>query len=256
MNAPPRPRRGPPPRVLIVLHQERSTPGRIGRVLLEQGAELDIRRPPLGDPLPDTLAEHAGVVIFGGPMSANDGDDFIAREIDLCGLALRQETPFLGVCLGAQMLARQLGARVAAHPEGRAEIGYYRLRPTETGLARLGADTPRMVYHWHREGFDLPAGAELLTEGEEHFPVQAMRVGPSAYGLQFHPEVTYAMMCRWTTRAHARLELPGAHPREAHLEGWRLHDAAVARWLDGFLRRWLAAPPPGQAQASFAAAGP
>ena len=112
-----------------------------------------------------------------------------------------------------------------------------------------------MVYHWHREGFDLPAGAELLAEGEEHFPVQAMRVGPSAYGLQFHPEVTYAMMCRWTTRAHARLELPGAHPREAHLEGWRLHDAAVARWLDGFLRRWLAAPP-GQAQASFAAAGP
>lgn len=244
MSAPRRGRRErPAPRILIVLHQERSTPGRIGRLLVESGADLDIRRPPLGDPLPATLAAHAGVVIFGGPMSANDPDAFIAEEIDLVGLALRQDKPFLGVCLGAQMLARQLGARVAAHPGGRAEIGYYRLRPTEAGLARLGADAPRMVYHWHREGFDLPTGAELLAEGEEDFPVQAMRVGARAYGLQFHPEVTYAMMCRWTTRAQARLELPGARPREEHLDGWRVHDAAVGRWVSGFLGRWLQGEP-------------
>lgn len=227
------------PRILIVLHQERSTPGRVGRLLVEQGAALDIRRPPLGDPLPATLAEHDGAVIFGGPMSANDPDDFVAREIDFCGLALKEEKPFLGLCLGAQMLARQLGARVAPHAHGRAEIGYYPLRPTPAGLERLGADLPRTVYHWHRESFDLPAGAELLAEGDDDFPVQAMRVGQSAYGLQFHPEVTYAMMCRWTTRGQARLELPGARPRHEHLDGWRVHDAPVGRWLTGFLARWV-----------------
>ena len=68
--------------VLIVLHQEHSTPGRVGRLLQERGHVLDIRRPRYGDPLPETLERHAGAVIFGGPMSANDPDDFVKREID------------------------------------------------------------------------------------------------------------------------------------------------------------------------------
>ena len=70
------------PPVLLVLHQEHSTPGRVGRLLRERGHPLDIRRPCLGDPLPESLAEHAGAVIFGGPMSANDAHDFIVRETD------------------------------------------------------------------------------------------------------------------------------------------------------------------------------
>src|SRR3984957_21056274 len=67
--------------VLIVLHQETSTPGRVGNVLRSLGHGLDIRRPRFGDPLPDTLEGHAGAVIFGGPMSANDPDDFVRHEI-------------------------------------------------------------------------------------------------------------------------------------------------------------------------------
>ena len=77
---------------------------------------LDIRRPRFGDPLPETLDGHAGAVIFGGPMSANDPDDYVRREIDWIAVPLREQRPFLGICLGAQMLARQLGARVAPHP--------------------------------------------------------------------------------------------------------------------------------------------
>lgn len=60
-------------------------------------------------------------------------------------------------------------------------------------------DWPEKVYHWHREGFDLPAGADLLATGDT-FPNQAIRVGPAAYGIQFHPELTYAMMNRWCVR--------------------------------------------------------
>ena len=75
--------------ILMVLHQEHSTPGRVGRLLRERGYALDLRRPRFGDPLPPTLADHAGAVIFGGPMSANDDDDFIHREIDWVGVALR-----------------------------------------------------------------------------------------------------------------------------------------------------------------------
>ncbi len=84
------------PPVLIVLHQDTSTPGRVGRLLLERGHPLDIRRPRYGDPLPDTLRDHAGAAVFGGPMSANDPEEFIRREIDWVGVALREDKPFLG----------------------------------------------------------------------------------------------------------------------------------------------------------------
>ncbi|MGP9822503.1 glutamine amidotransferase [Salinarimonas sp. NSM] len=236
--------------VLIVLHQETSIPGRVGTLLRERGHPLDIRRPRYGDPLPGTLAEHAGAVIFGGPMSANDPDDFVSREIDWCAVPLSEEKPFLGLCLGAQMLARHLGARVYPHADGRCEIGYYPLLPTREGMRlseRLGVDWPGHVYHWHREGFDCPSGAATLATGDD-FPVQAIRVGPAAYGFQFHPEVTYAMTCRWTTRAHERLSLPGAKPRQAHLEGRLIHDGAVRAWLDAFLDHWLAGGRSGSAE--------
>ena len=70
------------PKILVVLHQELSSPGRVGHLLVESGYDLDIRRPPLGDHLPQTLAGHAGAVIFGGPMSANDHDEFVRRETE------------------------------------------------------------------------------------------------------------------------------------------------------------------------------
>lgn len=222
--------------VLVVLHQEHSTPGRLGHALAARGFALDIRRPRFGDPLPETLADHAGALVCGGPMSANDPDDYIRQEIDWLAVPLKEQKPLLGICLGAQMLVRQLGGRVSAHPEGQAEIGYYPIKPTDIGR-RVCAEWPDHVYQWHREGFDQPPGAELLAEGDS-FPVQAFRVG-SGYGLQFHPEVTHAMMCRWTTRGHERLALPGAKPRSAHFEDRAVHDFAMRRWLADFLDHWI-----------------
>jgi len=222
--------------VLVVLHQECSTPGRVGNALRALGHRLDIRRPRFGDTLPETLDDHAGAVVFGGPMSANDPDEFVRREIDWISVPLREQRPFLGICLGAQMLAMQLGARVAPHPEGRAEVGYYPIRPTPAGLA-LCPHWPDHVYHWHREGFELPAGAELLAEGGD-FPVQAFQTG-HAFGFQFHPDVTYAMMHRWTTRGYDRLEAPGARARHHHFADRAVHDVAERAWLKAFLDDWL-----------------
>ena len=149
---------------------------------------------------------------------------------------LNERKPFLGICLGAQMLARQLGSRVYAHAEGQAEIGYYPIRPTGRGRA-LCDPWPEQVYQWHREGLDLPSGAELLAEGDM-FPVQAFRIG-SAYGVQFHPEVTHQTICRWTVRGHERTFLPGAKQRAAHFADRAVYDPAGRVWLAAFLDHWL-----------------
>lgn len=239
------PRRQP---VLIVLHGEHSTPGRIGRLLREQGAPLDIRRPRFGDPLPATLDQHSGAVFFGGPMSVNDEEDWLKREIEWIGVPLKEQKPFLGICLGAQLLARHLGHRVGAHPEGRVECGYYPIRPTRHGQSLCDCSFPTRVYQWHREGFDCPNGAVLLAEGED-FEGQAIRVGPNAFGLQFHPDVTYAMICKWTVQAHERMNLPGAQKRQRHIDGWYQYDAPIARWTSAFVRHWLGAAPNGLAPA-------
>lgn len=207
-------------------------------MLRERGYKLDMRRPPLGDTLPTTLEGYAGSVIFGGPMSSNDPDAFVNREIDFIDIPLRENVPFLGICLGAQMLCRAIGGQVGAHPDELVEIGYYDLHPTTEGTGLM--EWPRKVYQWHREGMKVPdSGATLLARGE-HFEHQAFRVGEAAYGIQFHPELTLAMMHRWTTRASARMQLPGARDRRDHFAGRPVFDPAVKTWLSSFLDIWLA----------------
>lgn len=219
-------------KILIVLHQELSSPGRVGQLLVESGFHLDIRRPPLGDPLPDTLADHAGAVVFGGPMSANDTSEFVRRETDWLAVPLAEDKPFLGICLGAQMLVNHLGGSVAGHGDGLVEIGWYPIRPTEAGSGLI--DWPEMVYQFHREGFSLPSGATLLAEAE-HYPNQAFRYGRNAWGIQFHAELTRVMMQRWVVRGAHRFVLPGAQVGRDHLNGRMLWDIRLKRWLEDFL---------------------
>ena len=171
-------------------------------------------------------------------MSANDPDDWIAREIDWIGVPLTEKKPFLGVCLGAQMLSKHLGGTVGPHADGLVEIGYYPLHPDGAGAATSGP-WPAHVYHWHREGLTLPTGAVRLATGET-FENQAFRYGGTAYGIQFHPEVTRLTMHRWGVLGAHRFVLPNAQDSRAHLEGNLLHDAPVKDWLSRFLDRWLA----------------
>lgn len=229
------------PKILIVLHQETSSPGRVGHLLLESGFDLDIRRPPLGDPLPETLERHAGAVMFGGPMSANDGDEFVKRETDWLAVPLKENRPFLGICLGAQMLVNHLGGRVEGHGDGLVEIGWYGLKATEEGKRLM--HWPEMVYQFHREGFSLPSGATLLATAET-YPNQAFRYGGNAWAIQFHAELTRAMMHRWVVRGAHRFELPGAQQGRDHLGGRLIWDMHLKRWLIEFLHTVFGKPEP------------
>lgn len=222
--------------ILVILHSETSTCGRIGHLLLAKGWRLDIRRPCLGDELPRTLEQHSGAMIFGGPMSANDPDPYLRNEIEFIAVPLKENKPFLGICLGAQMLALQLGGAVKGHPGGLVEIGYYPLEATTAGASY--GPWPSHVYHWHREGMSLPAGADRLAYSEA-YENQAIRYGTTAFGIQFHPEVTRLTMHRWTVIGAHRFDLPGAQERNQHLEGELLHDQPTRSWISRFLDQWL-----------------
>lgn len=224
--------------MLMVIQSRSSSTGRVGTRLRQRGYALDVRCPVAGDALPERMDGHAGAVVFGGPMSANDDDSLPGLRAQLRWIprAVESGRPFLGICLGAQLLARAYGAPVARHPQGLAEIGYFEIRPTAAGAELF--DAPLAVYHWHEEGFELPPGAVLLAEGA-HFPHQAYRYAGNAFGLQFHPEVTREMMEAWVADSTERLAAPGAQSAEEQRAGHARHDPGLAGWLEGFLERWL-----------------
>lgn len=228
-------------KILLIVQRDTSDPGRVGEVLCGMGYRLEVKVPAKGEALPRSLDEYAGAAIFGGPMSANDDETLpsIRAQLDWLPIVLESGKPFLGICLGGQLLARSLGATVAPHPDGLHEIGYHPVRPT--ALGRDFCCDPLVVYQWHKEGFELPCGAELLATGEMYVN-QAFRYGDSAYGVQFHPEVTPRIVDRWTGRGAERLSRPEAQPREVQLDGIERHGPGIVTWLEEFLPRWLSGP--------------
>jgi len=194
-------------------------------------------------PPPAPAPRHAGAVVFGGAESVNDAGrlEWLGREVDWTRRWLDSGRPFLGVCLGSQLLGHALGARVGRHPEGIEEIGYREIRPTAAAGNLI--ERPLGVYQWHNEGiFEPVAQMEVLASGDP-FPVQAYRAGTDVYGVQFHPEVTEAVLRRWLPMQEeeglvARPDVPDAERQ------WRdesRHGAAMRAWLGRFLTRWLGA---------------
>lgn len=229
-----------PHRVLCIVHQKHSRTRRVGRFLRRKGYTVEVRRPCLGHPLPENLDEYDGVVVFGGPQSAYEHEkfDFIRRELDWLPTVLESGVPFLGICLGCQMLAQVLGAKVAMRPDGMFEVGYFPVYPTDAGAEIFGDTEVMHAYQWHKDGYDAPQSATVLATGER-FPNQAFRYGASAFGVQFHPELTPKTMEIWSGHARKR-EVPGAQPLEEMKAVRDAHDHKVRRWLDGFLDHWLA----------------
>ena len=116
---------------LMVVHQPRSSTGDVGIKLRKRGYTLDVRRPVIGEKLPENMNEHDLAVIYGGPPSANDDLDYIKYEIDWISKVLESNKPFLGICLGAQMLAKNLGGSVQKSHDLTLEIGFLTSIPQE-----------------------------------------------------------------------------------------------------------------------------
>jgi GMP synthase-like glutamine amidotransferase len=187
-------------RVIAFRHIPYEGAGRIEQVLAARGIALEYADTYVsGARLPD-VSQAAGLIFLGGFMSANDPLPWLRAEERLIEQAAARNQPVLGVCLGAQLIAKTLGARVYKNPVK--EIGWFDIHFTAAAFDDplfAGMSGVETVFHWHGETFDLPPGGVLLASSEA-CRNQAYRVGAAVYGLQFHLEVTPGMIADWCTQ--------------------------------------------------------
>ena len=224
-------------RVVAFRHVPFEGAGHLESVLREHGIEFQYADLYRADAATPDLSDAAAVVVLGGPMSMNGGLPWLRREQRLVERAVADGMPVLGICLGAQMLAQSLGAKVYRNP-GK-EIGWFEVHFTEAARDSLfagmgGAET---FFHWHGETFDLPAGAELLAWSDD-CRNQAFR-WRNVCGVQFHPEVTPEMIADWCRQDEncgdvRELEtLPDPAFHSVHLR--QVASLIFRRWLNEFV---------------------
>jgi GMP synthase (glutamine-hydrolysing) len=185
--------------VLIVKHVKQEGSGMLGRSFEEAGWQLVTVELGHGESLPDSLDGFAAVVTLGGPMNVYEEEayPFLKEEDLFIREVLREEIPFLGICLGAQLLAKACGARVTKAVQK--EVGWYAVDLTKQARQdRLfrRVESPLTVFQWHEDTFEIPDGGVLLGTSAL-VRNQAFRMGSCAYGLQFHVEVSMDMVETW-----------------------------------------------------------
>ena len=186
-------------KILQVQHLSRGFDYNCQAVFQGRGDEVENIQFCRGEIAPDPEALDA-VIVYGGSMSAYDdmAHSWIVDELHYLEACLNARVPVLGICLGSQLLARLLGARVYRSPSP--EFGFYRIKPTALGLAHPvlsylcnGPDRDFLALEWHNDAWDLPSGARLLA-GSETWPNQAFSYGEGVLAMQFHLEFTRAHM--------------------------------------------------------------
>ncbi len=194
-------------RVLVLQHIDSEGPGTLGEYLEESGVDLETVRLNRGEPLPGNHEGLAGIVSMGGPMNVYEEQDhpYLKDETDFLRNAIEAGVPTVGVCLGAQMIAKACSAAVVKSP--REEIGWSRVTITDHGRDDPlfnGLPGTMDVFQWHGDMFEVPENGQLTATGDD-CPNQAFRF-KNAFALQFHVEVTEGILSEWFKGSP---ELPG-----------------------------------------------
>jgi GMP synthase-like glutamine amidotransferase len=226
-------------RVLVVQHAPQEGPGYLAEFLERRAIPWELARSDSPQPLPADPAGLCGLVLMGGPMSANDPLPWIPPLLDLVRQAVARDVPVLGHCLGGQLLAKALGAPVTRNPVP--EVGWLPVdavagEAADDWLAEL---PPRFaVFQWHGETFALPPGARRLLSSPDCLN-QAFALGPHL-GLQCHVEMTPALVRSWVETSGEELEpRPTVHSPAELLRDLEARSASLHRVADALYARWL-----------------
>jgi GMP synthase (glutamine-hydrolysing) len=214
--------------------------GSLEQVLIDHGFRIDTFQLGVDDLARAYADDPELLIVLGGPISVNDGErfPFLAQELAIVRARLLQDTPCIGICLGAQLMSLALGGRVAALPKK--QIGWSRIALSDAVAANdplriLGEDTP--VLHWHGEELSLPEGAVPLARSEA-CANQAFSWQRNGLGLQFHPEVTARGLERWYVGHNHELSAAGCDIPGLRAAG-RRHAEALRGRAQAFLHDWL-----------------
>jgi GMP synthase-like glutamine amidotransferase len=195
-------------KALVLQHAAHEGLGTIYSELVSRNIRADYIRLHMGHEVPGGLDGYSCLIIMGGPMGVYEEDKypFITDELKLIECALKRDMPVLGICLGAQLMARAAGSVV--YQGETKEIGWYALSLTGEGLKDpllKGLPEELTVFQWHGDTFDVPAGAKLLASSLR-FPNQLLRIGENGYAIQFHLEVMDIMVKEWIEINKAELD--------------------------------------------------
>jgi GMP synthase (glutamine-hydrolysing) len=201
--------------VLILQHLDNDGPAYLATWLGAQGVPYRVFNTQAGQDFPASVRGHRALAVLGGEISANDDLPSLRQAEHLIREAIERDVPVLGHCLGGQLMAKALGARIVPSPAP--EVGWHAMAVADTALAQAwfgSGDEPR-VFHWHFEAFDLPPGAVGLAHSEA-CPHQAFAVGERHLAMQFHVEIDAAKLAAWSTSKDpaylsAQREWPSVH---------------------------------------------
>jgi GMP synthase (glutamine-hydrolysing) len=213
-------------RILVIENFPHTPLGQVETALCEVGATIEICRAFAGESVPGDHGPYDGLVVLGGSQSALDDADspWLPAVAGLCRIYGEADKAVLGICLGAQLVARGHGGRnILGRP---IEFGWHEVRPTEAGrgdplIAALEDGAP--IFHWHLDTFSLPPGAvHLATSAQTE--MQAFRIGRAVYGIQFHFEADRALIEAWNHHFGDEIDeyipdWPGRHARQAAIHG-------------------------------------
>ncbi len=185
--------------ILIIKHIKIEGPGSIEEFLKNTNWNLKTVDLSKEESLHNSFKNIAAIISLGGPMNVYEEDKyrFLKDEGEFLKKAIQEKIPILGICLGAQLLAKACGARVRKAPTN--EIGWHKVSLTKEGKTDqlfVAVSSELEVFQWHEDTFGIPEGAVHLAESRA-CPNQAFRFGSNAYGLQFHIEVTPEMVESW-----------------------------------------------------------
>ena len=227
-------------RVLVVEHHDKPTIGLIGPALHDLGLAYRTMWGLFDAELPRNAQAYDAIIVLGGSMSALDDErcPYFPALVDLIRAFAEAGKPVMGVCLGAQLIARSFDAELRVG--GELEFGFHTVRPTENTAADpvLGhLDGPLPLFQWHTDHYELPPGAERLASGDR-YRNQAFRIGRNVYGMQFHFEVTRQLVEQYIA------EMPSLNEEVPDHDAWlpeqfRRHEGASGAFCRAAIRKWI-----------------